>query len=161
MTTETLTVVLKSTAFQEGQPIPKQYTGDGEDASPPLTWSGVPDATKSQALICEDPDAPRGTWTHWVLFNLPAEARELPEKVPARETLPDGSVQGKNDFKKIGYGGPAPPPGMPHRYYFKLYALDTRPDPKPGATRQQLLTAMSGHIVGQGQLMGTYGRSGK
>jgi Raf kinase inhibitor-like YbhB/YbcL family protein len=159
MTTEQLTIVLKSTAFEDGRPIPRKYTGDGDDGSPPLTWSGVPDAAKSQALICEDPDAPRGTWTHWILFNLPAETRELPEGVAAKETLPDGSMQGTNDFRKTGYGGPAPPPGKPHRYHFKLYALDAPPQVKAGATRQQLLTAMEGHILAQGSLMGTYGRS--
>jgi len=161
MTTEQLPIVLKSTAFEEGQPIPKKYTGDGDDASPPLTWSGTPHGTQSQALICEDPDAPRGTWTHWVLFNLPAETRQLKEGVATTKELPDGSAQGVNDFPKIGYGGPAPPPGKPHRYYFKVYALDARLDLKPGASKQQLLEAMKGHLLGDGGLMGTYGRSGK
>lgn len=161
MSTEQLPVVLKSTAFEAGQPIPAKYTGDGADASPPLTWSGVPEGTVSQALVCEDPDAPRGVWTHWVLYNLPAEARQLSEGVPAKEALPDASLQGKNDFRKTGYGGPAPPPGKPHRYFFQLYALDAKPALKPGATRPQLLAAMKGHILGQGSLMGTYGRPGK
>jgi Raf kinase inhibitor-like YbhB/YbcL family protein len=158
MATQQSSIVLKSTALEQGRPIPTNYTGDGDDVSPPLTWSGVPDGTKSQALICEDPDAPRGTWTHWVLFNLPADKRELPENVPAKLTLLDGSAQGTNDFRQIGYDGPAPPPGKPHRYYFKLYALDTRLDLKPGANRQQLLAAMKGHVLGEGSLMGTYER---
>ncbi len=147
-----------STAFREGASIPKQYTGDGADASPPLSWSGAPAAAKSLALICDDPDAPRGTWVHWVLFNLPPNTAELPEGVPSQATLPSGAKQGSNDFKKIGYGGPAPPKGKPHRYFFKLYALDTMLDLPEGATKQDLEKAMKGHILGQGQLMGTYQR---
>ncbi len=148
-----------STAFDEGATIPKQYTGDGKDASPPLRWSGAPGGTKSFALICDDPDAPRKEpWVHWVLFNLPADTKELPEGVPAKETLSSGAKQGKNDFGKIGYGGPAPPKGKPHRYFFKIYALDTMLDLKEGATKQQLETAVKGHILAQGQLMGKYER---
>jgi Raf kinase inhibitor-like YbhB/YbcL family protein len=149
---------LTSPAFQEGQPIPKQYTGDGKDVSPPLRWDGVPGGTQSLALICDDPDAPRGTWVHWVLFNLPADARELPEAVPAKGVGPQGSRQGTNDFRKLGYGGPAPPPGKPHRYFFKLYALDTVLDLKEGATKQDLVKAMEGHVLAEGQLMGKFGR---
>jgi Raf kinase inhibitor-like YbhB/YbcL family protein len=153
-----MSIELTSTAFQEGQTIPKQYTGDGRDLSPPLKWGDPPAGTRSLALIVEDPDAPRGTFTHWVLFNLPAEARELGEGVPPKPTLPDGAMQGINDFGKVGYGGPSPPPGKPHRYVFKLYALDTPLDLGPGATRQQLLQAMDGHVLDEGQLMGRYGR---
>jgi Raf kinase inhibitor-like YbhB/YbcL family protein len=149
---------LSSTAFGEGADIPKQYTADGEDVSPPLRWSDPPQATNSFALICDDPDAPRGTWVHWVLFNLPAEQRQVDEGVPAREVLDHGAKQGKNDFKKIGYGGPAPPPGKPHRYFFKLYALDAMLDLAPGATKDQLLGAMKGHTLAEGQLMGRYSR---
>jgi Raf kinase inhibitor-like YbhB/YbcL family protein len=109
-------------------------------------------------LLCEDPDAPRGLWVHWVLFNMPAEARSLEEGVPARNELPNGALQGKNDFGKVGYGGPAPPRGKPHRYYFKLLALDTLLELKAGATRAELLAAMKGHIVAEGQLMGRYAR---
>src|SRR5438128_2167054 len=116
---------LVSTAFLEGSPIPRKHTGDGSDVSPPLEWSDVPEGTKSLALICDDPDAPRGTWVHWVVFNIPAERKDLPEAQPPRGSLPSGARQGKNDFGKLGYGGPAPPPGKPHRYMFKLYALDT------------------------------------
>jgi Raf kinase inhibitor-like YbhB/YbcL family protein len=150
---------LTSTAFQEGAAIPKVNTGDGKDSSPPLRWSGAPGTTQSSALICEDPDAPRKEpWVHWVLFNLPAATQELPEGTPASATLANGAKQGKNDFGKIGYGGPAPPPGKPHRYYFKLYALDTMLDLKEGATKQELERAMKGHILASGQLMGKYGR---
>lgn len=144
---------LTSTAFQEGATIPKQHTGDGKDVSPPLRWSGAPAGVKSYALICDDPDAPRGTWVHWVLWNLPAEQQELPEG-----SLPKGARQGKNDFGKNNYGGPAPPRGNPHRYFFKLNALDTTLDLPEGATKQQLEQAMKGHILASGQLMGKYSR---
>jgi len=149
---------LTSSAFQEGQPIPRQHTGDGKDVSPALKWTDPPAGTKSFALICDDPDAPRKTWVHWVLFNLSAESRELGEGVPAQETLPGPARQGKNDFGKIGYGGPAPPRGKPHRYYFKLYALDTVLDLPAGASKADLVKAMEGHILGEAQLMGTYAR---
>lgn len=153
-----MSIELTSTAFQQGATIPKQYTGDGADRSPSLRWSEPPSGTKSLALICDDPDAPRGTWVHWVLFNLPAQTRELKEGVPTTETLGDGAKQGKNDFGDIGYGGPAPPKGKPHRYFFKLYALDAAVDLPPGATKAQLLDAMKGRILAEGQLMGKYGR---
>ena len=153
-----MSIDISSTSFQEGQTIPKQCTEDGKDISPPLKWSNPPADTQSFALICEDPDAPRGIWTHWVIFNMPAQAREFAEDIPPLETLPNGELQGVNDFGKVGYGGPAPPPGKPHRYFFKIYALDRKLDLKPRATRQQLLKAMEGHILAQGQLMGKYGR---
>jgi Raf kinase inhibitor-like YbhB/YbcL family protein len=151
-------ITLTSPAFREGDTIPKQYTGDGKDASPPLQWDGGPEGTKSLALICDDPDAPRGTWVHWVLFNLPGDVRELAEGMPAEKVLTNGARQGKNDFGKIDYGGPAPPRGKPHRYFFKLYALDTLLDLQPGATKDQVVKAMEGHILTEGQLMGRYGR---
>jgi Raf kinase inhibitor-like YbhB/YbcL family protein len=153
-----MTIQLTSTAFGEGENIPKRYTADGENVSPPLRWSDPPEGTKAFALICDDPDAPRGTWVHWVLFNLPADQREVEEGVPAQEVLANGAKQGKNDFGKVGYGGPAPPPGKPHRYFFKLYALDTPLDLAPGATKGQLVAAMKGHVLAEGQLMGRYGR---
>jgi Raf kinase inhibitor-like YbhB/YbcL family protein len=153
-----MTIEVSSSAFGSGATIPKQYTGDGADRSPPLRWSEPPAGTKSVALICDDPDAPRGTWVHWVLYNLPAQTRELDEGVPAKETLSNGAKQGKNDFGKIGYGGPAPPKGKPHRYFFKLYALDTAVDLPAGATKAQLVDAMKGHILAEGQLMGNFGR---
>jgi Raf kinase inhibitor-like YbhB/YbcL family protein len=118
-----MSIEVTSTAFQQGMSVPKQYTGDGADQSPPLRWSEPPSGTKSIALICDDPDAPRGTWVHWVLFNLPIQNRELEEGVPTTATLSSRAKQGKNDFGNIGYGGPAPPKGKAHRYFFKLYAL--------------------------------------
>lgn len=153
-----MSIEITSTAFKAETSIPKQYTGDGADQSPPLHWSEPPSGAKSIALICDDPDAPRGTWVHWVLFNLPAETRELEEGVPMTTTLGNGAKQGKNDFGNIGYGGPAPPKGKAHRYFFKLYALDLSLDLPSGATKAQLEGAMKGHILAEGQLMGTYKR---
>ena len=148
-----------SSAFSEGGTIPRQYTADGKDISPPLRWSGAPPTTRSFALICDDPDAPRAEpWVHWVLFNLPAATQELPEGVPADATVLGGAQQGKNDFGKLGYGGPDPPRGKPHRYYFKLYALDPVLELAADASKQQLEQAMRGHVVAAGQLLGTYGR---
>lgn len=149
---------LTSTAFADGMAIPKQHTGDGKDTSPPLRWSDPPAQTKTLALICDDPDAPGGTWVHWVLFNVPADTRELGEGVPTKEILGTGAKQGKNDAGTIGYGGPAPPKGKAHRYFFKLYAMDTILDLPAGSTKDQLLAAMKGHIVADGQVMGRYQR---
>jgi Raf kinase inhibitor-like YbhB/YbcL family protein len=149
---------LTSPAFTEGSAIPKPHTGDGKDLSPELSWTGAPAGAKSFALVCDDPDAPRGTWVHWVLFNLPPEVNKLAGAISPEMTLGNGAKQGTNDFRKIGYGGPAPPPGKPHRYFFKLYALDTMLEPKEGATKQQLEAAMKGHILAETQLMGKYGR---
>src|SRR5438105_2930693 len=114
---------IESSAFSEGGQIPRSYTCDGEDISPQLSWSGVPEGARSLGLICDDPDAPGKTWVHWVIFNLPPGTRELPEGVPARAGVSGGGAQGTNDFRKVGYGGPCPPGGS-HRYIFKLYALD-------------------------------------
>ena len=148
-----------STAFSQDGTIPKQYTGEGKDLSPPLAWSGAPANVQSFALICDDPDAPRkDPWVHWVLFNVPGDVKELAEGASRSAKLPAGASEGKNDFGKIGYGGPMPPPGKPHRYYFKLYALDTMLDMKEGATKQQVESAIDGHIVAEGQLMGKYAR---
>jgi Raf kinase inhibitor-like YbhB/YbcL family protein len=155
---ENFTMELTSSAFTEGATIPKKHTADGADVSPPLQWHGAPPTTKSFALICDDPDAPRGTWVHWVLFNLPADKPELPEGVPTTGKLAGGAVQGKNDFGKLGYGGPSPPKGKPHRYFFKIYALDAVLDLQEGTKKDQLEKSMAGHILAQGQLMGTYGR---
>jgi Raf kinase inhibitor-like YbhB/YbcL family protein len=146
-----------STAFREGETIPAQYTADGKNVSPPLQWTGAPDNTVSFALICDDPDAPRGTWVHWVLFNLPADVQSLAEALP-RDAHPGGAIQGTNDFRRTGYDGPSPPPGKPHRYYFKVYALDKLLELPAGATKQQVVEAMEGHIPASGQLMGRYGR---
>lgn len=149
---------LSSTAFAEGQPIPRRHAFDDQDVSPALQWSGVPPAAKSLALICDDPDAPMGTWVHWVLYDLPPVGTGLSENVPKSPGLANGARQGVNDYKKIGYGGPCPPPGKPHRYFFKIYALDVEPDLKPGLTKKELLKAMDGHVIAEGQLMGTYQR---
>jgi len=149
---------LTSSAFAEGQAIPRHYTCDGPNVSVPLDWSDPPAGTESFALIADDPDAPGGTWVHWVLYGLPGQSRRLPEGVPAKKTLPDGSKQGMNDFRKIGYGGPCPPRGPAHRYLFTLYAVDRAVDLPPGVTKAQLLNAIKGHTLGEAQLMGTYRR---
>ena len=150
-------IKITSSAFADGGLIPAKYTCDGADVSPPLQWDVVPEGAKSIALICDDPDAPMGTWVHWVLFNLPAQAKDLAENIPPDKTLPDGAKQGTNDFRRIGYGGPCPPSGT-HRYFFKIYALDTELDLEAGASKRQLLKAMDGHILAQGQLIGKYKR---
>lgn len=149
---------LTSKAFQEGCAIPKKYTCDGEDISPPLEWGSVPDDAMTLALISDDPDAPNGTWVHWVLYNLPAHIMEIAENLPLDGQLENGTMQGQNDFKKIGYGGPCPPSGT-HRYVFKLYALDKELDLAPGATKKQLLQAMEGHILDRAQFTATYSKS--
>src|SRR5712692_1792301 len=154
----TMAFELTSSAFKAGEAIPRKHTCDGADVSPPLTWTDPPAGTASFALVADDPDAPVGTWVHWVLYDLPATARGLPEGVPAEATLKDGSRQGTNDFRKIGYGGPCPPRGTPHRYFFKLYALDTALGLAPAATKQAVVKAMEGHLGGQAELMGRYGR---
>jgi len=155
--TEAAEIKLVSAAFKEGQPIPRQYTCSGVNVSPPLEWSGVPKSAKTIAIIADDPDAPAGTWAHWVLYNLPSETMGLVENVPLSENLKAGGFQGRNDFGKVGYGGPCPPSGA-HRYFFKLYAIDSELPLKAGATKADLEKAMQGHIAGQGQLMGTYSR---
>ena len=148
---------LTSTAFGPSAPIPRHYTCDGRNVSPPLQWHDPPSGTKSFALIMDDPDAPGGVWVHWVLYNLPPDARALPEAVPPDATRPDGSRQGLNSWPQLGYGGPCPPSGT-HRYVFKLYALDTMLDLAAGANKAQLLKAMAGHILAQAELIGTYAR---
>ncbi len=149
---------LTSPAFAEGETIPKEYTADGADVSPPLHWQDISVGTKSLVLICDDPDAPRGIWVHWVLFNLPPDVAELPREMPVEKELPSGAKQGTNDFKKIGYGGPSPPAGKPHRYFFKLYAVDKMLELAAGATKQQVEAAIKGHVLAEGQVMGKYGR---
>ena len=152
-----MAIVITSSAFSEGQAIPNRYTCDGPDVSPDLAWSGVPETAASLALICDDPDAPMGTWVHWVLFNIPADADGLLTEIPPDAILDNGARHGKNDFGKLGYGGPCPPGGT-HRYFFKLYALDTQVELDSGSTKAQLLEAIAGHILAEGQLMGTYSR---
>ena len=151
-------ITITSPAFTQGSPIPAKYTCDGQDVSPPLKWSGMPAGTLGLVLICDDPDAPAGTWVHWILYNLPPMPTELTERVPAEEVLTEGTRQGLNDFKRVGYGGPCPPQGKPHRYSFKLYALDVELDLKPKASKAQVVAAMQGHILAEGELMGTYQR---
>ena len=152
------TLSLSSLAFSEGEEIPPRYTCEGQDVSPPLAWSEPPDRTQSFALIMDDSDAPVGVFTHWVLFNLPSDSRQLPEAVPAQAGLSSGALQGKNSFGKIGYGGPCPPPGPSHHYRFSLYALDQPLDLKSGASKKQVMDAMQGHILARGQLTGKYQR---
>jgi len=137
--------------------IPVKYTCDGEDISPPLTFKDIPENTKSLALIVDDPDSPTGTFTHWLLYNLPPDKTELPEHFPYADEFPDGTKQGRNDFKRIGYGGPCPGSGS-HRYFFKAYALDTVLDLKPGADKAQLENAIKGHTIAHAELVGVYQR---
>jgi Raf kinase inhibitor-like YbhB/YbcL family protein len=152
-----MTIKITSSVFTEGSIIPNRYTCDSEDVSPDLAWTGVPEGTKSLALICDDPDAPMGTWVHWVLFNLTPDINELHAEIPPEKTLKNSARHGKNDFGRFGYGGPCPPSGT-HRYFFKLYALDTRIKLESGITKAQLLEAMNGHILDEGRLMGKYKR---
>lgn len=147
-----------SPAFASGAAIPKPYTCQGTDTSPALAWSGHPAQTISFALIVDDPGAPVGTWVHWVIWNIPPTAQQLPENVSRHDRLDSGAVQGRNDFRKIGYNGPCPPPGKTHRYFFRLYALDAKLNLAPAATRQELDAAMKGHILARAEYMGTFRR---
>lgn len=151
---------IHSPAFGDEGPIPRAHTCDGADISPPLRWTGTPANAKSLALIVDDPDAPGGTWVHWVLYNLPTSIDNLPSGVPTDPEISQPVVarQGTNDFKRSGYGGPCPPPGPAHRYFFKLYALDAELDLPKGATKDVLLKAMEGHVLAEALLIGTYGR---
>ena len=149
---------IESAAFKEGAGIPARFTCEGEDVSPPLAWTVPPRNARSLVLIVDDPDAPAGVWTHWVVYNLPAQTRAMVENTPKQGELPGGGLQGRNSFGRIGYGGPCPPPGRAHRYFFRLYALDTLLKPAPGASRQDVLAAAKGHIVGEAQLMGRFKR---
>ncbi len=148
---------IKSQAFAEGATIPSKHTCDGQDLSPSLSWTEPPAGTKSFALISDDPDAPVGTWVHWVAWNIPANARSLPENVPKKDALPDGTQQGTTDFGRVGYGGPCPPSGT-HRYSFKLYALDTTLSLPKTTTKRDLEAAMKGRILARAELMGRYQR---
>lgn len=148
---------IESSSFAPGQPIPQKYTCEGGDASPQLRWSNAPQGTKTFTLIADDPDAPGGTWVHWVVYNIPADTHELRAGL-ARTATNSAGAQGLNDFRKIGYGGPCPPPGKPHRYFFKLYALDTELSVKPKAMKSDIESAMQGHILANSELIGTYRR---
>lgn len=147
-----------SPAFKNGDTIPTKFTGDGENVSPALTWTDPPQGTKSFVMICDDPDAPMGTWTHWVIYNIPGGQSGLPEGVPPTKVLQGGSNQGLNSWGSVGYGGPSPPPGTPHRYFFRLYAMNCTIDITPGSDKRTLLRAIEGRIIGQAVFQGTYGR---
>jgi Raf kinase inhibitor-like YbhB/YbcL family protein len=155
-----MVIQVLSTVFDDGGPIPPKYSCEGSNISPPLNWDlsqlPIPNGG-SMAIICDDPDAPGGTWIHWVIFNLPPETRSLPEMVMPREQLENGAKQGANSWGNIGYSGPCPPSGT-HRYYFKVYVLDIKLDLPAGTTKGELLKAMEGHVLDEGQLMGTYTR---
>lgn len=149
---------LKTAAFRPGGTIPATFTCSGADVSPELSWNQPPLRTQTFVLIVDDPDAPAGTWVHWVVYNLPASLRQLPEHVPPGSSIAGGGEQGLNDFPKAGYGGPCPPPGKPHRYFFRLYALDKKLDLQGPVRRQEVDAAMQGHILAQAELMGRFGR---
>jgi Raf kinase inhibitor-like YbhB/YbcL family protein len=149
---------LSSPSFQSNQPMRAKHSCEGADASPALKWEGAPAGAKSFALICDDPDAPGGSWVHWVIYGIPAKTTELPESVAKTDSV-SGAKQGMNDFGKVGYGGPCPPPGHGvHHYHFRLYALDTELNLAPRLTRRQLDSAMKGHVLAQRELIGTYQR---
>ncbi|MCL5998562.1 MAG: YbhB/YbcL family Raf kinase inhibitor-like protein [Chloroflexi bacterium] len=152
-----MSLALGSPVFRAGNAIPAKYTCDGDNVSVPLQWADPPEGTASFAIIVDDPDAPSGTFVHWVLYNLPADARDLPEGVATDATLLDGSRNGTNSARRSGYMGPCPPSGT-HHYYFKLYALDTTPNLGAGATKDQLLQAIQGHILAEATLIGTYSK---
>lgn len=156
---EAMAFQIQSPVFEAQEMIPVKYTCDGENVSPPLLWLEPPTGTQSYALISDDPDAPMGTWVHWVVYNLPAESTGLDEGIPKTERLPNGALQGMTDFRRVGYGGPCPPSGSPHRYFFKLYAVDTVFNLPPRVTKTDLLVAMNGHILAQAELVGLYERS--
>jgi Raf kinase inhibitor-like YbhB/YbcL family protein len=153
---------ISSDTFQQGQPIPRTHTEDGENVSPALHISGVPEQAKELALICDDPDAPRSEpFVHWVMYGIPANVSEIPEGIPgdAKIQSPKGAFQGMNSFRKVGYGGPAPPPGHgTHHYHFHVYALDQPIKAKGGLDKKALLDAMQGHVIDQGEIVGTYQR---
>jgi hypothetical protein len=159
-----MTIEITSTAFKEGEAIPKKYTEEGDKVSPPLAWTGVPEKAKELVLICDDPDAPGSEpWVHWMIYKIPADAKGLKEGIPQKTRLsdPPGALQGKNSWpspKNIGYRGPYPPPGPKHRYYFTLYALEAKMVAEPGMDKKAILQEIEEHVVAKGQLMGTYQR---
>ena len=153
-----MSIKITSPVFKDGGMIPPKYTCDGENISPPINWGNKPAGTKSIALICDDPDAPSDTWVHWVIYNIPPDTDGLDADVPNDMVLADGTYHGKNDWDKMGYGGPCPPSGI-HRYFFKIFALDTKLELEPGATKQELLKAMQGHILSENSLTGKYKRN--
>jgi Raf kinase inhibitor-like YbhB/YbcL family protein len=154
-------LTISSPEFKNNESIPSKFTGYGKDVSPPLVWSNIPANAKSLALILDDPDAPSGLFTHWIIFNIPSDSKELKEAIPNTSKLSDGSLQGESSFGSIGYHGPLPPPGPRHRYQFTIYALDQKLNIKAGSSRQRLLQAMEGHIIEQSRLTGIYQREQK
>ena len=151
-------IELKTTSFEPGGFIPKRFTCEAADVSPALAWSEPPAGTRSFAIIEDDPDAPSGTFVHWLVYDLPASSRRLPEALPGSDQMEGGGRQGTNGFSRTGYSGPCPPPGKPHRYFIRLYALDGKLDLRPAASRKELDSAMQGHILAQGELMGRFRR---
>lgn len=151
-------ITLMSDVFDEGTIIPTKHTCDDANISPPLRWDSLPEHTISFAILCEDPDAPLGTWTHWIIFNIPPDTLELPEKIENKEHLERGMIQGINDSGYAGYGGPCPPEGEKHRYFFRIYALDTTLNIGPGVKREEFLRALNENVLDEGQLMGIYKR---
>lgn len=149
---------LKIPAFHQGERMPVQYTCQGSDISPELIWGDIPAGTKSLALICDDPDAPMGTWVHWIIYNIPSTYKGLKQNISQNAELPDGMLQGRNDFNRIGYGGPAPPPGKNHRYFFRLYALDAILPVGADITKDTLINVMRDHILDKAEYYGTFSR---
>ncbi len=153
-----MSFTISSPDFSNRGTMASKFTCDGSDVSPHLVWTDPPAGTQSFALLVDDPDAPVGNWNHWTLWNIPASSRGLPENVAKDERLPDGTMQGRNDFRRSGYNGPCPPPGKPHRYYFKVLALDTKLDLKSGSGKRELEAALKGHVLAQTEWVGRYGR---
>jgi hypothetical protein len=151
-------IELKTTSFTPGDFIPKRFTCEAADVSPALAWTDPPAGTQSFAIIEDDPDAPSGTFVHWLVYDLPADYRKLPEALSGNDQMAGGGRQGTNDFSRTGYSGPCPPPGRPHRYFIRLYALDTKLNLRPAARRNELASAMQGHILAQAELMGRFQR---
>lgn len=151
-------IIIRSEAFENGSYIPEKYSLEGGNISPPLEWSNVPEGTMSFVLIVVDPDAPMGQFTHWILYNIPGETRSIPENIPKTLEVEGLGFQGYNDYGKVGYGGPHPPRGSTHRYIFRIYALDKKLDLKPGATLEEILREMEGHVIAYGELVGLYSR---
>ena len=157
-----MAITVSSSAFEQCAPIPRRFTGEGEDVSPPISWSELPEGTREVVLICDDPDAPGAEpWVHWVIYKIPATLSALPEGIPPKPRLtnPSGALQGRNSWPKgVGYRGPLPPPGAPHRYRFTLYAINAKMVAEPAMTKQTVLEEIRGHVLGEGQLIGIYER---
>lgn len=153
-----MTIAIASEIISDGSKIPLKYTCDDGDISPPLIWDLIPENTESFAILCEDPDAPGGTFIHWILFNIPPDTKELPAGIKEEKKLDNGAIHGQNDFGRLGYGGPCPPSGTEHRFIFKIFALDTMLNLKSGISINQFSNAIQGHVLDKGELIGMYGR---